>query len=77
MKAINNLSLLIQVRHRDTLYRNIVVKLLLTACSGIQEESTILGFPGILLRINAERPVRLRNQGRVNVLVKNDTAKLE
>jgi UDP-N-acetylglucosamine 2-epimerase (non-hydrolysing) len=50
-----------------------VVKLLLTASSGIQEECTILGSPCIMLRFIAEMPVTLRDNGRVNVLVKNIT----
>ncbi len=51
-------------------------RVMLTDSGGLQEECCVLGTPCLTLRWNTERPVTLREQGGVSVLVGNDTARI-
>jgi UDP-N-acetylglucosamine 2-epimerase (non-hydrolysing) len=64
--------LLEPIGYNEMLRLNIGAKIMLTDSGGLQEECCVLGTPCLTLRCNTERPVTLRENGGVSVLVGND-----
>jgi UDP-N-acetylglucosamine 2-epimerase (non-hydrolysing) len=52
-------------------------KFVLTDSGGLQEETSIIGIPCVTMRENTERPITLLENGGTNVLVGNDTNKID
>jgi UDP-N-acetylglucosamine 2-epimerase (non-hydrolysing) len=77
-KLVNRVRLILlkPVSYLEMLRLNMGAKLILTDSGGIQEECTVLGTPCLTLRWNTERPITLRENGGVCVLVGNDINKL-
>jgi len=71
-----NLILLRPLGYLELLRLNMAARIVLTDSGGIQEECTVLGTPCITLRSNTERPVTLRENGGVSVLVGNNVEKI-
>lgn len=55
---------------------NMKSKIMFTDSGGLQEECTVLGAPCLTLSWNTERPVTLRENGGVSVLVGNNINKI-
>lgn len=70
------LILLEPVGYHEMLRMNMGAKIMLTDSGGLQEECCILGTPCLTLRWNTERPVTLRENGGVSVLVGNNIDKI-
>lgn len=51
-------------------------KVMLTDSGGLQEECCLFGTPCLTLRRNTERPITLREQGGVSVLVGNEVGRI-
>ena len=77
-KLINteNLILLHPLGYHEMLRLNLGAKVVLTDSGGLQEECTILGTPCLTLRWNTERPITLRENGGVSVLVGNSVDRI-
>lgn len=71
-----NIILLHPIGYVEMLRLNRDAKLMITDSGGIQEECTVLGTPCLTLRWNTERPVTLKENGGVNILVGNDIEKI-
>jgi UDP-N-acetylglucosamine 2-epimerase (non-hydrolysing) len=71
-----NIILLHPLNYHDMLRLNIDASIMLTDSGGLQEECSVLGTPCLTLRWNTERPVTLRKNGGVCVLVGNDINKI-
>lgn len=56
----------------DMLRLNMSAKIMLTDSGGLQEECTVLGTPCLTLRWNTERPITLKENGGLSVLVGNN-----
>ena len=67
-----NLILLNPIGYLEMLRLNMHAKIMLTDSGGLQEECMILGTPCLTLRWNTERPITLRKNGGVSVLVGNN-----
>jgi len=72
LESNNDIILTHPLGYHEMLRLNMGAKIMLTDSGGLQDECTILGTPCLTLRINTERPVTLRQNGGVNVLVGND-----
>ena len=70
------LILLEPVGYHEMLRLNMGAKIMLTDSGGLQEECCILGTPCLTLRWNTERPVTLRENGGVSVLVGNNIKRI-
>jgi UDP-N-acetylglucosamine 2-epimerase (non-hydrolysing) len=72
--VINHPSLILlePVGYHEMVRLNLGAKIMLTDSGGIQEECCVLGTPCLTLRWNTERPVTLRENGGVSVLVGNN-----
>jgi UDP-N-acetylglucosamine 2-epimerase (non-hydrolysing) len=72
--VINNPSLILlePVGYHEMVRLNLGAKIMLTDSGGLQEECCVLGTPCLTLRWNTERPVTLRKNGGVSVLVGNN-----
>lgn len=60
----------------DMLRLNMSAKIMLTDSGGLQEECTVLGTPCLTLRWNTERPITLKENGGLSVLVGNNIEKI-
>ena len=60
----------------EMLRLNMDARVMLTDSGGLQEECTILGTTCITLRQNTERPITLRENGGVSLLVGNSIEKI-
>ncbi|MFW5804594.1 MAG: non-hydrolyzing UDP-N-acetylglucosamine 2-epimerase [bacterium] len=67
-----NVFLLEPLGYIEMLKLNINARVMLTDSGGLQEECNVLNTPCLTLRWNTERPVTLRENGGVSVLVGND-----
>jgi len=72
-----NIILLEPLGYLDMLRLNMSAKIMLTDSGGLQEECTILGTPCLTLRWNTERPITLKENGGVSVLVGNDISRIK
>ena len=77
LRGISNLQLLYPLGYHDMLRLNIGAKVMLTDSGGLQEECTVLGTKCITMRWNTERPITLKENGGVSVLVGNDVKLLQ
>ncbi len=77
LKSISNIKLLYPLGYHEMLRLNMGAKVMLTDSGGLQEECTVLGTRCITMRWNTERPVTLKENGGVSVLVGNDIVLLE
>ena len=71
-----SLILLEPIGYHEMVRLNIGAKIILTDSGGLQEECCILGTPCLTLRWNTERPITLRENGGVSVLVGNDIERI-
>ena len=73
-KVLSNSSLILlePVDYHSMLRLNMGAKIVFTDSGGLQEECCVLGTPCLTLRWNTERPVTLRENGGVSVLVGNN-----
>ncbi len=62
--------------YHEMLRLTIGAKLMITDSGGLQEECCIFGTPCLTLRWNTERPITLRENGGVSVLVGNNVERL-
>lgn len=60
------------VGYHEMLRLNMGARVIITDSGGLQEECCVLGTPCLTLRWNTERPVTLRENGGVSVLVGNN-----
>ena len=72
LKQTSNIILLHPIGYFEMLHLNMNARLMLTDSGGLQKECTVLGTPCITLRQYTERPVTLKKNGSVSVLVGND-----
>ncbi len=70
--ANDRVILLYPLAYHDMLRLNMAAKLMLTDSGGLQEECTILGTPCLTMRWNTERPITLKENGGLSVLVGNN-----
>lgn len=68
--------LLHPVGYHEMLKLNMKANVILTDSGGLQEESCVLGTPCLTLRWNTERPITLRENGGVSVLVGNNVDRI-
>lgn len=61
----------------EMLRLNISSRIVLTDSGGLQEECTVLGSPCLTLRWNTERPITLKENGGVSVLVGNNIQRIK
>lgn len=71
-----SLILLEPVNYHEMLRLNMGAKIVFTDSGGLQEECCVLGTPCLTMRWNTERPVTLRENGGVSVLVGNNLARI-
>lgn len=71
-----SLVLLEPVNYHEMLRLNMGAKIVFTDSGGLQEECCVLGTPCLTLRWNTERPVTLRENGGVSVLVGNNLLRI-
>jgi UDP-N-acetylglucosamine 2-epimerase (non-hydrolysing) len=76
--VINNPSFIVlePVGYFEMLRLNMGAKIFFTDSGGIQEECCVLGTPCLTLRWNTERPVTLRKNGGLSVLVGNNIERI-
>ncbi len=67
-----DIVLLHPLGYQEMLRLNMDARIMLTDSGGLQEECCILGTPCLTLRWNTERPITLREQGGISVLVGNN-----
>ena len=77
LQEANNMILLKPIGYHEMIRLNSEARIMLTDSGGLQEECCIFGTPCLTLRWNTERPVTLRKNGGVSVLVGNDTEKIQ
>jgi len=63
--------------YHEMLRLNMGAKIVLTDSGGLQEECTVLGSPCLTLRWNTERPITLKENGGVSVLVGNNIERIK
>jgi len=75
---MNNKQLLLlqSIGYLEMLKLNMNAKMMLTDSGGLQEECTVLGTPCLTLRWNTERPMTLKENGGVSILVGNEIARI-
>jgi UDP-N-acetylglucosamine 2-epimerase (non-hydrolysing) len=71
-----SMILLEPVDYHEMLRLNMGARIVFTDSGGLQEECCVLGTPCLTLRWNTERPVTLREQGGVSVLVGNNLSRI-
>lgn len=71
-----SLILLEPLGYHEMIRLNMGAKLVLTDSGGLQEECCVLGTPCLTMRWNTERPVTLRDNGGVSVLVGNNIERI-
>lgn len=76
IKATPNLVLTQPLGYLEMLRLNMGAKIMLTDSGGLQEECTVLGTPCLTMRWNTERPVTLKENGGVSVLVGNNVQRI-
>jgi UDP-N-acetylglucosamine 2-epimerase (non-hydrolysing) len=76
LKNHPQLILLEPVGYLEMLRLNMGAKIMLTDSGGLQEECCVLGTPCLTFRWNTERPITLRENGGVCVLVGNNIARI-
>ncbi|MCX7861890.1 MAG: UDP-N-acetylglucosamine 2-epimerase (non-hydrolyzing) [Bacteroidales bacterium] len=64
--------LLHPLRYHEMLRLNMSAKAVLTDSGGLQEECTVLGTPCFTMRNNTERPITLKKNGGLSILVGNN-----
>lgn len=62
--------------YHQMLRMNMGSRVVLTDSGGLQEECTVLGSPCLTLRWNTERPITLKENGGVSVLVGNNIERI-
>lgn len=62
--------------YHEMLRLNMGSEIVLTDSGGLQEECTVLGTPCLTLRWNTERPITLKENGGVSVLVGNNISRI-
>lgn len=72
----DNFILLHPLEYHDMLRLNMDTTIMFTDSGGLQEECTVLGTPCLTLRWNTERPITLRVNGGVSVLVGNNIERI-
>jgi UDP-N-acetylglucosamine 2-epimerase (non-hydrolysing) len=77
IRDAKNLILLHPLGYFEMLRLNKNAKIMLTDSGGLQEECTVLGTPCLTMRWNTERPVTLKENGGVSVLVGNNIERLK
>lgn len=75
--ACPSIQLLYPLGYHDMLRLNKGAKVMLTDSGGLQEECTVLGTKCLTMRWNTERPVTLKENGGVSVLVGNNVERLQ
>ena len=75
--STENLMLLHPVGYHEMMKINMTSKVMLTDSGGLQEECCVLGTPCLTMRWNTERPITLRENGGLSILVGNDIAKIQ
>jgi UDP-N-acetylglucosamine 2-epimerase (non-hydrolysing) len=70
--SCQNIILLQPLGYHELLKFNIEAIVVMSDSGGLQEECCVLGTPCLIMRKNTERPVTLRENGGVGVLVGND-----
>lgn len=77
-KVLANPSLVIlePLNYHEMLRLNMGARIVFTDSGGLQEECCVLGTPCLTLRWNTERPVTLRENGGVSVLVGNSLERI-
>ncbi|MCB0755647.1 MAG: UDP-N-acetylglucosamine 2-epimerase (non-hydrolyzing) [Flavobacteriales bacterium] len=63
--------------YHEMLRMNMASRVVLTDSGGLQEECTVLGSPCLTLRWNTERPITLKENGGVSVLVGNNIERIK
>jgi UDP-N-acetylglucosamine 2-epimerase (non-hydrolysing) len=71
-----SLILLEPLGYHEMMRLNLGARIMLTDSGGLQEECCVLGTPCLTLRWNTERPVTLRENGGVSVLVGNNIERI-
>jgi UDP-N-acetylglucosamine 2-epimerase (non-hydrolysing) len=72
-----NVVLLHPLGYHEMLRMNMASRIVLTDSGGLQEECTVLGSPCLTLRWNTERPITLKENGGVSVLVGNNIERIK
>lgn len=75
VRVAKNVILLGPLGYLEMLKMNSVSQLVLTDSGGLQEECCVLGTPALIFRENTERPITLRENGGVCVLVGSNISK--
>ena len=73
----SNLYITHPLGYLEMLRLNIGAKVMLTDSGGLQEECTVLGTPCLTMRWNTERPLTLKENGGLSVLVGNNAGKMK
>ncbi len=78
-KIVNcpSIQILSPLGYHEMLRLNKGAKLMLTDSGGLQEECTVLGTRCLTMRWNTERPITLKENGGVSVLVGNNVERLK
>lgn len=63
--------------YHEMLRLNMSAKAVMTDSGGLQEECTILGTPCYTMRLNTERPITLKKNGGLSILVGNHLDKIK
>lgn len=63
--------------YHEMLRLNMSAKAVMTDSGGIQEECTVLGTPCYTMRLNTERPITLKENGGLSILVGNHLDKIK
>ncbi|MGB4454629.1 MAG: UDP-N-acetylglucosamine 2-epimerase, partial [Bacteroidales bacterium] len=70
--STNSIFVVKPLGYLEMLRLNMSAKIMLTDSGGLQEECTVLGTPCLTMRWNTERPITLKENGGVSILVGND-----
>lgn len=74
--ATRNLVMLKPIGYLEMLRLNMDARVLLTDSGGLQEECTVLGTPCLTFRWNTERPITLKENGGLSMLVGNEVDRI-